>query len=111
MKPTVALTMGDPAGIGPEIVHKALADESVRPLADWIVIGDRKPLEMIDPAGFDALFSGPGVTWRGTGALEEPMTSSLAASMPDAAGPVSNMSVSPPCSVSKARRRPWSPRR
>lgn len=62
--------MGDPAGIGPEIVHKALADESVRPLADWIVIGDRKPLEMIDPAGFEALLSESGVTWRDAGALE-----------------------------------------
>ena len=44
--PTIALTMGDPAGIGAEIVLKALADESVRPLARWIVVGDGRVLEM-----------------------------------------------------------------
>ncbi len=38
--PTVALTMGDPAGIGPEIVLKALADSELKPLARWIVVGD-----------------------------------------------------------------------
>lgn len=39
-KPTVALTIGDPAGVGPEVVIKALADESVTCLARWIVVGD-----------------------------------------------------------------------
>jgi 4-phospho-D-threonate 3-dehydrogenase / 4-phospho-D-erythronate 3-dehydrogenase len=44
-RPLVGVTMGDPAGIGPEIVVKALANpaiyEQVRPL----VIGDRRSLE------------------------------------------------------------------
>jgi 4-phospho-D-threonate 3-dehydrogenase / 4-phospho-D-erythronate 3-dehydrogenase len=44
--PTIALTMGDPAGIGAEIVMKALADDSVRPLARWIVVGDSRVLAM-----------------------------------------------------------------
>ncbi|MCC6389211.1 MAG: 4-hydroxythreonine-4-phosphate dehydrogenase PdxA [Bryobacterales bacterium] len=70
MKPTVALTMGDPAGIGPEIVLKALADESLRALANWIVVGDRKPLEMIDAAGLDALASEAGMAWQDPGAIE-----------------------------------------
>ena len=39
-KPTVALTAGDPAGVGPEVVLKALADETVSGLARWIVVGD-----------------------------------------------------------------------
>ena len=44
--PVIALTMGDPAGIGPEIVLKALADPDVTPLARWIVVGDARVLEM-----------------------------------------------------------------
>jgi 4-hydroxythreonine-4-phosphate dehydrogenase len=41
MNSVVAITSGDPAGIGPEIVAKALRDPAVRDLADWIVVGDR----------------------------------------------------------------------
>ena len=44
-RPTVALTMGDPSGIGPEIVVKALADVEVAPLAHWVVVGDPRILE------------------------------------------------------------------
>lgn len=44
--PRIVLTMGDPAGVGPEITLKALADPAVRPLADWIVIGDRRVLSL-----------------------------------------------------------------
>jgi 4-hydroxythreonine-4-phosphate dehydrogenase len=36
--PRLALTVGDPAGIGPEIVLKALASAD-RPAAEWIVYG------------------------------------------------------------------------
>ena len=46
--PTIALTMGDPAGIGPEIILKALADPAVAPLAHWIVVGDGRVLEMAE---------------------------------------------------------------
>ncbi len=36
----LAITLGDPRGIGPEIVRKALADERVRALAArWLVVG------------------------------------------------------------------------
>ena len=38
--PTIALTMGDPAGVGPEIVVKALADAGLAPMANWVVVGD-----------------------------------------------------------------------
>ena len=43
--PTVALTMGDPSGIGPEIVLKALADPDITRLARWVVVGDSRILE------------------------------------------------------------------
>jgi 4-hydroxythreonine-4-phosphate dehydrogenase len=38
--PTIAITMGDAAGIGPEIVMKALAVPQVRALCNPLVIGD-----------------------------------------------------------------------
>jgi 4-phospho-D-threonate 3-dehydrogenase / 4-phospho-D-erythronate 3-dehydrogenase len=38
--PTIAITMGDAAGIGPEIVMKALAAPQVRALCKPLVIGD-----------------------------------------------------------------------
>ncbi|MCX6628174.1 MAG: 4-hydroxythreonine-4-phosphate dehydrogenase PdxA [Candidatus Solibacter sp.] len=38
--------MGDPAGVGPEIVLQAAADAELAPLARWIVVGDTAVLEM-----------------------------------------------------------------
>jgi 4-hydroxythreonine-4-phosphate dehydrogenase len=44
-KPIIAITMGDPSGIGPEIVLKALLENSVYTLCKPIVIGDAKVLD------------------------------------------------------------------
>lgn len=44
-KPAIAVTFGDPAGIGPEVVLKALADPEIAPLAEWKVVGDAAVLE------------------------------------------------------------------
>jgi 4-phospho-D-threonate 3-dehydrogenase / 4-phospho-D-erythronate 3-dehydrogenase len=44
--PTLGITMGDPAGIGAEIIVKALADPDVARLAHWIVVGDARILDM-----------------------------------------------------------------
>jgi 4-hydroxythreonine-4-phosphate dehydrogenase len=38
------ITMGDPSGIGPEVIRKALSKRRVLSLADFVVIGDRKAL-------------------------------------------------------------------
>ncbi|MCC8179471.1 MAG: 4-hydroxythreonine-4-phosphate dehydrogenase PdxA [Planctomycetes bacterium] len=43
--PLVALTLGDPAGIGPEIVVKAMADEKSHALARCLVVGDAGVVE------------------------------------------------------------------
>jgi 4-hydroxythreonine-4-phosphate dehydrogenase len=43
-QPIIALTMGDPAGIGPEIVMKALASPEVRALCRPLVVGDAERL-------------------------------------------------------------------
>jgi 4-hydroxythreonine-4-phosphate dehydrogenase len=40
MKPRVAITMGDPAGVGPELILKALAARKVRAAARAVVVGD-----------------------------------------------------------------------
>ncbi len=39
--PRLALTLGDPAGIGPEVILKALADISIRQKYDVTVVGNR----------------------------------------------------------------------
>ena len=44
-QPHLALTLGDPAGIGPEIVLKALADERLKDYCQITVIGSRSVLE------------------------------------------------------------------
>jgi 4-hydroxythreonine-4-phosphate dehydrogenase len=43
--PVIAITMGDPAGIGPEVTLKALADPEMEGLAEWVVVGDRRAIE------------------------------------------------------------------
>ena len=45
MKPIIAIPMGDPAGIGPEIVAKALAREETFQCARCVVVGDKKVME------------------------------------------------------------------
>jgi 4-hydroxythreonine-4-phosphate dehydrogenase len=40
-RPRLAITVGDPRGIGPEIIGKALADLRVRAAASYIVVGPR----------------------------------------------------------------------
>lgn len=39
-KPVLAVTMGDPAGVGPEIIVKALAEEGIHEICVPVVIGD-----------------------------------------------------------------------
>ena len=50
----VGITMGDPAGIGPEVISKSLAHDDIREQADYIIVGDRrfyhKHASSIDPS-------------------------------------------------------------
>jgi len=39
-KPIIAISMGDPSGIGPEVILKALASPQIRRLAFFLVVGD-----------------------------------------------------------------------
>jgi 4-hydroxythreonine-4-phosphate dehydrogenase len=43
-RPTLGVTMGDPCGVGPELVLRALADERVHAAARLLVIGDERRL-------------------------------------------------------------------
>lgn len=41
-RPIIAIPLGDPAGVGPEIVVKALTEESIHVVSCPLVVGDRK---------------------------------------------------------------------
>lgn len=45
-KPIIAIPMGDPAGVGPEIVVMSIADKEIFDQARCVVIGDKKVLEL-----------------------------------------------------------------
>lgn len=46
-KPNIAITMGDPAGVGPELALRALGDPRVRSLCNPIVVGDAGLLDLL----------------------------------------------------------------
>jgi 4-hydroxythreonine-4-phosphate dehydrogenase len=50
MKPRIAITVGDPAGIGPEIVAKALRDPRVRRVCDPVVVGKPSKVAIGQPS-------------------------------------------------------------
>src|SRR6185437_12306235 len=66
--PKIAITIGDPAGVGAEIALNALADPDVLALAEWIVIGDHSALDAVQP-GYQALLA-PRVRFISPGALD-----------------------------------------
>jgi len=47
IKPNIAITMGDPAGVGPELALRALGDPRVRSLCNPIVVGDAGLLDLL----------------------------------------------------------------
>ncbi|MEY2802144.1 MAG: 4-hydroxythreonine-4-phosphate dehydrogenase 2 [Pseudomonadota bacterium] len=60
MKPTIALFTGDPAGIGPELVEKLLADPGTLSRAQVVLIGQRGQLRVPDGIRW--------LEWAGAGA-------------------------------------------
>jgi len=56
-RPTIAITMGDPAGIGAEVIVKALADPVLRSKARYIIYGMNEQLSYAaDIAEFDVFW-------------------------------------------------------
>lgn len=45
MRPRIAMVLGDPAGIGPELIAKLLTEESVRREAEILLIADKDEVE------------------------------------------------------------------
>ena len=53
-RPRIALTFGDPAGVGPELVARLLADPAAAVAADILLIGDEQELrDAMDDAGVE----------------------------------------------------------
>lgn len=46
-RPNVAITIGDPFGIGPEVALKALASRKLRGLANFLIVGDSSVLHFL----------------------------------------------------------------
>jgi len=55
--PRIAITIGDPAGVGPEVALKALADHEALGAAEWILIGDDAALRAVQ-ADYRERFNG-----------------------------------------------------
>jgi 4-hydroxythreonine-4-phosphate dehydrogenase len=56
-RPTIAITLGDPAGVGPEVIVKALADPILRHRARYIIYGMNELLHYAaDIAEFDVFW-------------------------------------------------------
>ena len=64
--PRIAITIGDPAGVGPEVALKALAHRDAVGQAQWVLIGDDAALVAIQPEyrewlNGDVTFVSPGL--------------------------------------------------
>ncbi len=44
--PIIAIAMGDPAGISPELLARVLAESDIRPMAKFVIFGDVRILDM-----------------------------------------------------------------
>jgi 4-phospho-D-threonate 3-dehydrogenase / 4-phospho-D-erythronate 3-dehydrogenase len=61
--PAIAVTLGDPAGIGPEVILKALATPEIARRARWTIVGDRPTIERTGREigiPFETLIAGDG---------------------------------------------------
>lgn len=78
-RPVVAVPIGDPAGIGPEIVLRALMDPSVRKAIDLRVIGEAAVLRRhAEVCGLDVTLSDEFITVPGQPSVPLVTVSSLA---------------------------------
>lgn len=50
--PLIAVSAGDPGGIGPEVVRAALADPDLRGRARWLILGTHEALSELGPEAF-----------------------------------------------------------
>jgi 4-hydroxythreonine-4-phosphate dehydrogenase len=67
--PKIAVTLGDPAGVGGEILLKALADHEISSSAEFVVIGDRAGIDAAEQST-GVQFNDLGVKFRDCGVLD-----------------------------------------
>jgi len=81
-RPILALTMGDPVGVGPEIIVKVLADAHIYQVCRPLVLGDLPALERarlaLDPAMKIRLADRPGAGRYQSGSMDLMALSQLA---------------------------------
>lgn len=71
MKPRIGITLGDPAGIGPEVIRAALASDSLPGGFDYLVLGDERGFTPGHPTpesarhAFEALETAVSMALRG----------------------------------------------
>jgi len=74
MKPILGITMGDGAGVGPEIIIKALSDQGMYDICRPLVIGDKKMMEransIINSGCLCRMVSHPGEAGREFGIID-----------------------------------------
>ncbi|HWG00619.1 MAG TPA: 4-hydroxythreonine-4-phosphate dehydrogenase PdxA [Trebonia sp.] len=72
--PTLALTVGDPAGIGPEIAVRAAAEEEVRSRARVLLVGDadivRRAAKLCELRAGVRVIGDPGAAGREPGSID-----------------------------------------
>jgi len=68
-KPVIAITMGDPAGVGPEIILKSVGTKAVQDVCRPLIIGD---LKVLDEAMTPLAMSRRPVLKAVSGPLEDP---------------------------------------
>ncbi|MCH2133448.1 MAG: 4-hydroxythreonine-4-phosphate dehydrogenase PdxA [Phycisphaerales bacterium] len=74
-RPVVGISMGDPTGIGPEVVVKAIADPALRDRARFVVYGANAPMTLAaDHAGIDPFwYRVPSDSSRLSTPIDEPV--------------------------------------
>ncbi len=91
MRPRVAVTVGDPRGIGPEVVRKVLDDPPAE--AEYVVIGPREIVQDI-PAGERIVVDGQGEGQAGRSGIDAASVPSSLFPLPvEAAGRLTGLAV------------------
>jgi len=49
-KPVIGITMGDPNGVGPEVIAKAVSSNELEGLCDFVIFGDKEIITKAGPA-------------------------------------------------------------
>ncbi len=107
----VAVTLGDPAGVGPEVIVKALAALPAAERRDFVIVGNAEALERAARATDVSLNFGPSASEDGnTIAVDEvPLGAPSPKSARSARSPATPpFATSPAPSISQCRRRPTS---